>query len=180
MAQNFKNYNEEIHRWLAKQINNGKEIPESKTIMKHHYYMPTENSIALGTFAEPVGTEVPIFSETGKNIYIFKIGEDNWQVNLGGNKGNVCIVPHGWGQKIDGIKNIRLEKKHLILELEQRNVPIEISSQHHIELAEKTVRSFKDGYEFLTIGKNMIQGTITKELVPCYEYSQNTIKKEKK
>ena len=39
MAQNFKNYNEEIHRWLAKQINNGKEIPESKTIMKHHYYI---------------------------------------------------------------------------------------------------------------------------------------------
>ena len=180
MAQNFKNYNEEIHRWLAKKINNGKIISESNTIMKHHYYMPTENSIALGTFAEPVGTEVPIFSETGKNIYIFKIGEDNWQVNLGGNKGNVCIVPHGWGQKIEGIKNIKFEKKQLILELKQRSVPIEISSQHHIELAEKTVRRFNDGYEFLAIGKNMIQGTITKELVPCYEYSQNTIKKEKK
>lgn len=69
MAQNFKNYNEEIHRWLAKKINNGKVISESNTIMKHHYYMPTENSIALGTFAEPVGTEVPIFSETGKNLY---------------------------------------------------------------------------------------------------------------
>lgn len=177
MAQNFRNYNEEIHRWLARKINGNQEIAES--LMKHHYYMPTENSIALGTFAEPIGTEVPIFSESGKNIYIFKIGEDNWQVNLGGKKGNVCLVPHGWGQEIRGIKNIEFEGNNLVLDLGCRKVPIEISSKQSIDLAEKKVRSFKDGQEFLTIGKNMIQGTIERELIPCYEYSRNTVKEVK-
>lgn len=57
-------------------------------------------------------------------------------------------------------------------------MPIEISSQHHIELAEKQSEVLMMGMNF-SHWKNMIQGTITKELVPCYEYSQNTIKRRK-
>lgn len=173
MAHNFKNYNEQIHKWLAEQINR-KSFSASEMLIKHHYYMPTDNSIALGTFAEPIGTEVPLFSEPGKNIYIFRIGEDNWQVNLGGSKGNVCVVPHGWGQKIDKIHGIKVNNKTLVLSIEDHNEEIEISSKEHINCLEKTIRSFKDGKTFLSIGNRMLHGEIVKELVPCFEYSQNT------
>ena len=63
-----------FHKWLAKRIN-GASFSESEMLIKHHYYMPTENSIALGTFAEPIGAQVPIFSAPGRNIYIFEIGK---------------------------------------------------------------------------------------------------------
>lgn len=170
MAHNFRNYNEQIHKWLAQRIN-GREILDDEMLIKHHYYMPTDNSIALGTFVEAIGEKVPIFSAPGKNIYIFEIGEGNWQVNLGGNKGNVCLVPHGWGQRIEGIRNIKVDKSKVTFFLNNRQESIPISSKHHIDLAEKSLRNFKNGEEFLFIGKNMIQGTVVKELIPCFEYS---------
>lgn len=60
MVKNFQKYNEQIHVWLAKKINGG-EFSNDDNWMRHHYYMPTSQSIAIGTFAEPVGTQVPIF-----------------------------------------------------------------------------------------------------------------------
>ena len=138
--------------------------------------MPTDNSIALGTFAEPIGEKVPIFSAPGKKIYIFEIGKDNWQVNLGGNKGNVCLVPHGWGQKIDNISSINIEHGHLILSIGNREEKLFISSKSHIDCAEKMLRDFKDGYQFLQYGRSMVQGNIIKELTPCFEYSLTTKK----
>lgn len=175
MAKNFKSYNEQIHKWLAERIN-GAPFSESEMLIKHHYYMPTDNSIALGTFAEPIGEKVPIFSAPGKKIYIFEIGKDNWQVNLGGNKGNVCLVPHGWGQKIDNISSIKIEHDHLILSIGNREEKLLISSKSHIDCAEKMLRDFKDGHQFLQYGRSMIQGNIIKELTPCFEYSLTTKK----
>lgn len=176
MVGNFQKYNEQIHTWLARRIN-GSSINESESWMKHHYYMPTSQSIALGTFAEPIGTEVPLFSAPGKPIYIFKIGRDNWQVNLGGSKGKVCLVPHGWGQKIKGISNIKIRKHELILTIGSEEKRIAITSKQHINCAEKVLRDYEDGYEFLKIGENYVKGVITKELIPCFEYSQHTTKK---
>ena len=178
MAQNFKNYNEQIHKWLAKRINNA-SFKDSDMLIKHHYYMPTENSIALGTFAEPIGTHVPIFSAPGKNIYIFEIGKDNWQVNLGGNKGNVCLVPHGWGQKIDGLKSIKINQGKLSLTIKNQIQEIPISSKYHIDCPEKVLRSFESEKDFLEYGKNTLHGTIIKTLVPLFEYSNTSQKRRK-
>ena len=126
MAHNFKGYNEQIHQWIAEEINGSRYLNHNDNQtrwMYHHYYMPTDNSIALGTFVEPIGTQVPMFSAHGKPIYIFQIGEKNNTINLGGEKGRVCLVPHGWGQKIEGLKAIRVENatssdgRKLVLEL---------------------------------------------------------------
>lgn len=177
MAQNFKTYNEQIHKWLAKRINNKAPFNESDMLIKHHYYMPTENSIALGTFAEPVGTHVPIFSAPGRNIYIFEIGKDNWQVNLGGNKGNVCLVPHGWGQKIDQLSSIHINNGNLVLTVNNSLREFPISSKHHINCSEKILRTFDNEEDFLKRGKSVLKGTIVKTLVPCFEYSATSQKK---
>lgn len=176
MVKNFQKYNEQIHLWLAEEINNGK-FSNNDHWMKHHYYMPTNQSIAIGTFAEPVGTEVPIFSTYQKPIYIFEIGPDNFQINLGEKKGKVCLVPHGWGQKIEHVTNIRVdeESKELIISTDEEDFSSKIQSQKHIECFGKGIRQYKDGEEFLQIGHNYIQGKIVKTLLPICEYSKNTM-----
>lgn len=139
--------------------------------------MPTENSIALGTFAEPVGTHVPIFSAPGRNIYIFEIGKDNWQVNLGGSKGNVCLVPHGWGQKIDNLSSIHINNGKLVLVIGNNERTFSISSKDHINCSEKSLRTFNTEEDFLKLGKSVLKGTIIKTLIPLFEYSATTQKK---
>lgn len=174
MAHHFEQYNEQIHEWLAKTINDDK--PCSKHWINHHYYMPTDTSIAIGTFAESVGEEVPIFSAPGKPIYIFKIGADNWKVDLGENRGSVCVIPHGWGQKIDHLQSIRVQDENLILDIGERLQTIPINSKRRIECPEKVLRRFNSGEDFLKIGSQYVHGEIKKIITPCYEYSFHTRK----
>lgn len=105
-AHYMETYNTDLHRWLAYQLNGEYEFGEQDLQMtKHHYYMPTDSSIAIGTFVEQPGTEIPIFSDVGKPIYLFRIGEDNLTFKLPGKKGTWCLVPHGWGQQIEQIRS---------------------------------------------------------------------------
>lgn len=136
--------------------------------------MPTDSSIAIGTFAEPIGEEVPLFSAPGKPVYIFKIGEDNWQVNLGTPKGKVCLIPHGWGQKIEHIESISLQNGKLALVINGIQYVTEVTSRNHIECNGKMLRQFTNGQEFLRIGSKMVNGTITHTLTPIFEYSKRT------
>lgn len=176
MAHHFEHYNVQIHKWLAEQINGKSPLDETHMWIKHHYYMPTDNSIAIGTFAEPIGQEVPLFSAPGKPVYIFEIGRDNWQVSLGDGR-KVCLVPHGWGQEIDGIQSIEVDssRKNLILKINNQDNVYPISSSSRINCKEKRIRDFKDANEFLNKGTNIIKGTINHTLIPVFEYSKNTI-----
>lgn len=176
MVKNFQEYNEQIHRWIAERINGG-PVSEREKWMAHHYYMPTDQSIAIGTFAEPVGTEIPMFSAHGKPVYIFRIGPDNFQIDLGGKKGRVCLIPHGWGQKIDGIDDVLVRDGKLILKIDGEEKPFPISSQERIQNDQKRIREFSDGKSFLKAGNGYIQGEFIKELTPLVEYSGNTIGK---
>ena len=188
MAHNFQAYNEQIHKWLgehlaehlARHSNTTDTSSTFEAIIKHHYYMPTDHSIALGTFAEPVGTTVPLFSAPKKPVYLFKIGTDNWQVNLGGRKGKVCLVPHGWGQQIDRIQSIAIDQVEMNLVLTAKDgasEAIPITSSSLIDCFHKDLRQFESGDAFLRKGARMVQGEITKTLLPCYEYSANTVNK---
>jgi hypothetical protein len=163
-AHKLEKYNIQIHKWFAKAIGWSDE-KMGRTF--HHYYMPTNDSIAIGTYAEPQGTVVPIFSSVGKDIYMFKIGRDNWTVRLGGR--NVCLVPHGWGQAIDGVKSIEYNNYERTLEI--NNVKYEINSKSRMKNSgDKHIRDFKDGEEFLWNGRKMIKGSIEQTLRPIYLY----------
>ena len=106
-------------------------------------------------------------------MYIFEIGSDNFQINLGEKKGKVCLVPHGWGQEIENVTNIRVDKENgnLIVSTEEGDFPSPIKSHKHIKCPGKKIRQFKDGDEFLRLGQNYIQGKIVKTLLPVCEYS---------
>jgi hypothetical protein len=163
-AHKLEKYNVQIHRWFAERI--GWQIDENCHTF-HHYYMHTNDSIAIGTYVETPGTIVPIFSNVGKDIYMFKIGKDNWKVHLGGR--NVCLVPHGWGQVIDGVKSVSVDNDEHVLIVNDRKYSI--NSKARIKnVGNKHVRNFKDGEEFLNKGGKMIKGDIVQTLRPIYLY----------
>lgn len=165
-AKHLRNYNEQIHKWLATKINAGKEPNEKDINIKHHYYMPTEQSIAIGTFIETPGTVVPMFSNVGKPVYLFRIGHDNWKISIDGTQ--KCLVPHGWGQQIEWVKSVSVDAERNLLFLD--NDSITINSKSRIEDDKKQVRNFECGEEFLKIGHKMIKGKIENILYPEYLY----------
>lgn len=164
-AHKLEKYNVQIHKWFADYISNNNSSTKGKTF--HHYYMPTDSSIAIGTYVEEPNKIVPLFSDVGKDIYMFKIGKDNWKIRLGGRE--VCLVPHGWGQVIDNVKSVVVDNENKILRID--NYEYTIDSKSRIQNGiNKHVRKFKDGEEFLEKGKAMIKGEIVQTLRPIYLY----------
>lgn len=176
-AHYLEKYNVEIHEWIASKLNCGRK--DEKPIIRHHYYMPTDSSIAIGTFVEAPGEVVPLFSNVGKPVYLFEIGRDNWTYNLGGNKGEVCIVPHGWGQQIEHVSSIQNRDGRIILGYDDgTEQSYRIYSKERINKESgKRIRQYKDGHEFLKVGGNFVSGKIKKTLTPEYLYCQQFIGK---
>ena len=132
--------------------------------------MPTDSSIAIGTYVEEPNKIVPLFSDVGKDIYMFKVGKDNWKVRLGGRE--VCLVPHGWGQVIENAKSVVVDNEKKILRIGDAKFKINSKSRIEDEV-DKHVRKFKNGEEFLEKGKAMIKGEIVQTLRPIYLYCDN-------
>jgi hypothetical protein len=182
-AHNLEKYNEEMHKWIAKAINMNNSPSES--IIKHHYYMPTDSSIALGTFVESPGEVVPIFSDIHKPVYLFRISENNWTYNLGGKQ--VCIVPHGWGQQIESIDKIEsINKKLRFVFKDKKYVEYDMVSTARIdnrininfdENNNKQIRKFESIDDFLKKGTVFLKGEIIKTLTPQYLYCKNYVGK---
>lgn len=168
MAHNIEEYNVEIHKKVAKELNGGVEPSQNESIIKHHYYMPTDSSIAIGTFVEQLGEIVPMFSDVFKKVYLFKIGENNLTYNLGEKKGRCCIIPHGWGQEINNINNIYVDPINQTLSLD--NVKYGINSRIRLDdRVNKNIRQFKDGEVFLKKCKTL-DGEFIKVLTPKFLY----------
>ena len=164
-AHKLEKYNIQIHKWFADAI--GEKVASKNGKTFHHYYMPTDNSIAIGTYVEEPGTIVPVFSDVGKDIYMFKIGKDNWKIRLGGKE--VCLVPHGWGQVIDDVQSITVDNENKIVKINDMEYYIHSKVRLKND-GNKHVRNFKDGEEFLQKGKAMIKGEIVQTLRPIYLY----------
>lgn len=125
--------------------------------------MPNDHSIAIGTFVEKPGTEVPIFSNVGKDIYLFRVSHDNWKIRINGEE--KCLIPHGWGQVVDNVKTISVDKKEKILWID--NHSYKVNSKSRIR-AIKHIRQFEDGKAFFKKGNRMLKGEIVKTLRPIY------------
>lgn len=164
-AHKLEKYNIQIHNWFADAIGKRETSKRGKTL--HHYYMPTDNSIAIGTYVEEPGTIVPLFSNVGKDINMFKIGKDNWKIRLGGKE--VCLVPHGWGQAIDNVNSIIVDNENKEIKIDQTEYEIHSKVRIKNEI-KKHVRDFESGKEFLEKGKVMIKGDIVQTLRPIYLY----------
>lgn len=96
IAKSLNEQNKDIHNWFAKEIFGDIKPTMHKTC--HHYGMPTDYSIAIGTYVVDENDVVPIFSREGYPIFLFRASSDMWSTVLAGKR--KFIVPHGWGQEI--------------------------------------------------------------------------------
>lgn len=184
-ACRFRSYNEEIHEYVAEQFAElcGTHTDKNTACIKHHYGMPTSSSIAIGTFVVNIDEAdkederiVPIFSDYRKDIVLFKSdSEQNTTYRLAGDNSNVILVPHGWGQEIDGIRELSVENgRNLILSCADRKMEYHITSSERIRCSQKHVRHFDNVEQFLNDRCKYLNGRIIKVLHPIYCYCERS------
>lgn len=140
-AKKLNKQNEDIHNWFAERFSKNIHYIDSKTY--HHYGMPTDYSIAIGTYVIDNEDVVPIFSREDYPIWLFRPDEKMWSIELEGKRKH--IVPHGWGQRI------RPEYFEASLnEIELSSCKLEISKNNNLILKdskEKILEEFEVSYE---------------------------------
>lgn len=190
IARSLNEQNKDIHSWFAKQILGDIKPIQSKTY--HHYGMPTDYSIAIGTYVVDEKDIVPIFSKEGCPIFLFKVSSDMWSIELEGKR--KYVVPHGWGQKLkyeyfqdqiteDQLKTVGLKVKNnaLIFEDLQNGDEIKKINVNYQARFPKDMVGVRDLYKKRPFdGKNMfgetpyLKGTIVDVLDPVALFSKDT------
>lgn len=189
-ACRFSDYNEEIHLFLAEtfaEIFNTSLTNETK-IIKHHYGMPTKNSIAIGTFPIDINSEdkqVPIFSDYGKDMCLFDVSHKQSKSHrLIGTYSDVVMVPHGWGQVIDGLTSLSIQN---ISDEDARILNIyhdglvtsySTSSSQSIDMFEKHIRDCLNVSEFINNNKQYVNGDISRILHPLFCYCKSSFSED--
>lgn len=187
-ANRFRDFNEEMHQYIAEEFASevGAEIIGQPNI-KHHYGMPTPNSISIGTFAVDIMSTndndliVPVFSDLGKDICIYSVSRKQEHTYApSGTSQRIVLVPHGWGQVIDGIKSMRVDNvnneryRQLIIETDNR-YPLDVTPQNRISIPEKRVRLFESVSSFLLDKCSNISGEVQTVLHPVFCFCSRTV-----
>lgn len=163
--------NEEIHKNIALLLSEDNEIDVKNAIIKHHYGMPNSHTIIIGTFLAKSKEVVPIFSDYGKDIILFEVGEKNWFINVEG-KGDCTLIPHGFGQAMPLVDKISINSNKLCLMSKHGDIEMfEINSKSRIDSKNKSIRRIRSKYnrsEVETFIYNAgIDGRTIKTLTPC-------------
>lgn len=187
-ANRFRDFNQEMHQYIAEEFASevGAEIIGQPNI-KHHYGMPTPNSISIGTFAVDIMSTndndliVPVFSDLGKDICIYSVSRKQEHTYApSGTSQRIVLVPHGWGQVIDGIKSMRVDNvnneryRQLIIETDNR-YPLDVTPQNRISIPEKRVRLFESVSSFLLDKCSNISGEVQTVLHPVFCFCSRTV-----
>lgn len=186
IARMLNRENEDIHNWFATQFCGDIRFTKKKTY--HHYGMPTDYSIAIGTYVIDQEDVVPIFSREDYPIWLFRPDKGMWSIELEGK--SKFIVPHGWGQHIrydffDGLKNedelkdcsFEISKGHLNLVDGLGRVLKEFDTDYSKRFPEKMVevRKLWDKSEedSMLRYKHYLSGKIEEILEPVALFSKN-------
>lgn len=125
IARMLNQENEDIHNWFAGEFCPNIHFTKCKTY--HHYGMPTDYAIAIGTYVIDENDIVPIFSKEDYPICFFKPDNKMWSIELEGKK--KYIVPHGWGQKIKSEYFTKMDENNLskcFFSIENNNLVLKI------------------------------------------------------
>ena len=188
-ANRFRDFNQELHEYIAELFasESGCQIVGQPNI-KHHYGMPTPTSIAIGTFAVDTHSTnnndliVPVFSDLGKDICIFSVSrKQNQTYTPSGTSQKIVLVPHGWGQEIQGIKSIRVDhvndEKDRKLILETNTIhSLDVTPKNRITFPEKRVRVLDSVEGFLKKECSHINGYVKNVLHPVYCFCSRAVK----
>jgi hypothetical protein len=114
IAKSLEEYNIIRHRFIANLVSDFCGISYESD--SHHYFMPTNSSVALGCFIAEPGDILPIFSAPGRDIHLYQVqagGENSLQL-INGDKPKL-IVPHGWGKRSISEPSIEWQDENLIV-----------------------------------------------------------------
>ncbi len=189
-SQRFSEYNKEIHCFIAEEFARifGVSLAKGTRLIRNHYGMPTPNSIMIGTFALDVNSSdrrVPIFSDYGKEFCIFDVSPTTEMTHrLIGTFTDVAIVPHGWGQVIDGLKSISLSNisneldRELTISLDTKNNVNSVDASARLSMPEKHIRSYSNIKDFISRYDKLINGRIVRVLSPKFCYCKRSFSTE--
>lgn len=188
-ANRFREFNEEMHQYIAELFADevGANI-SGKPNIKHHYGMPTSSSIAIGTFAVDTMSNndsdliVPVFSDLDKDICLYSVNrKQDKAYTPPGTSQKIVLVPHGWGQVIDGIKQIYVDNptdecfRKLVIKADNTH-RLDVTPQNRITFAEKHIRSFDSVSDFLYKHCTNIHGEVKTVLHPVFCFCSRTVK----
>ena len=161
----------QAHLWLAKQI--AGNLIVSHTI-NHHYGMPLNNVITIGTFLARPTQILPIFSNDGLPIYLYETSNSMWRVKIC--EEEYVLVPHGWGQilKSDKPYSISISGRKIVISSDSSN-PYVFDTQRVQRFPDNLVniRNFNSqGLDFFNIGQQYLNGRIVDTLKQRAIYSR--------
>jgi hypothetical protein len=169
-AHMLQDFNILRHRFVATMLM-GDRISITGEYHKHHYFMPTPTSAALGCYLCEPGEEVPVFSSVGRPIAMFRPisgGLNELRLLAGGTR---LIVPHGWGMSAD--RPLRLTRSPHQMSLNGRRYSLApgVSLLDHEDV---TPRLFDGGTkEFLEVIRTHTPGDLVAELFQLASYSRH-------
>lgn len=190
-ANRFRDFNEEMHQYIAELF--AEEVGATisgKPNIKHHYGMPTPNSIAIGTFTVDTMSNndsdliVPVFSDLDKDICLYSVSRKQSKTYTPpGTSQKLVLVPHGWGQVIDEVKKIYVDNptdecfRKLVI-VADRTHRLDVIPKERITFPEKHIRSFDSVSDFLYNHCTNINGDVKTVLHPIFCFCSRTVKSD--
>lgn len=181
-ARDNEDKNRIIHKEFSKALC-GDYLDENAPVTHHHYGMPTDHTIAIGTCLLDETDTVPIFSTRGYPICLFQPNRQTEKVTIDSRE--KFLVPHGWGQEIKGVRGIRLdlENKNLIIATDKSDIINPINSQSRIspeyicvrDLRLNNTNYFSKEFEekYLESWNGFLKGNLRDILYPVALYSRD-------
>jgi hypothetical protein len=170
LAHMLQEFNILRHRFVATMLL-GDRITITDEYHKHHYFMPSPTSAALGCYLCEPGEEVPVFSSLGRPIAMFRAAAGGLnKVRLLTGK-TWLVVPHGWGMSAS--RTLHLTQSDEDLDLNGQSFPLKpgISLLDHEDV---TPRLFEGGTrEFLKAIRAHTPGDLVAELIQLASYSRH-------
>ena len=170
LAHMLEEFNVLRHRFVATQLLGGR-VDITSEFHKHHYFMPTRSSAAIGCYLCQDREEVPVFSSVGRAIAIFRAhagGANSVRLFSGEER---LIVPHGWGITTSRPLVAMKTDSHLYMNGHSYPLELGISLLDHPDV---TPRLFDEGTEgFLREIRAHTPGELISELAQIASYSRH-------
>jgi len=164
LASNLYEFNSNRHDFIA-DIIIGDRAKILNSSVFHHYGMPTQSSVVMGSHINKVGDVAPILTLPGKNIFMVKYNRCT-KDELFISETSTFLTPHGWGKNHINTPKISFDIKTNKFFLDDESYDIEfgssLRSHPNLQLREFSFNKDDENYFFKYLSKN-------------YEYSYSSL-----
>lgn len=174
ISKNIEGYNELRHEFAATTFL-GEETRVISVQHWHHYFMPDQSSVMLGSYLAEEFETVPIFTSLGMPIFMFNVQDNiNNRINFRGT--TRYLVPHGWGKKsvCKPLIEVDLVNKAFALNNRKQKLDIESSLRDHPDLSTRifSCEASDPDYYFSRINRQ-VSGVVVDKLVQLISYTKH-------